>query len=238
MNENTEPSLNIYLIGGNSVIGKSILRGVLKKYENFSLKITSFVRSEFQEKTIGEKITVNNYLECLDHINSESSCKEVPNIYIISFGVLVEEKNSENFLNNLKYHLDINTFQSFEIFKFLLKLDKTKEIHIVSSVLGDFIRPSLYSYSFSKNLLELLISNIDLKKNLKNKYFVWKPAFVNSKLNKNRSASFIKTNPEKITNLVLNTNKSGSYYIPKYAVFFTLIAKYTTPLIKFIDKKN
>ena len=172
MNENTEPSLNIYLIGGNSVIGKSILRGVLKKYENFSLKITSFVRSEFQEKTIGEKITVNNYLECLDHINSKSSCKEVPNIYIISFGVLVEEKNSENFLNNLKYHLDINTFQSFEIFKFLLKLDKTKEIHIVSSVLGDFIRPSLYSYSFSKNLLELLISNIDLKKNLKNKYFV------------------------------------------------------------------
>lgn len=238
MNMNLRQNLNIYLIGGNSVIGKSVLNGVLKKYENSSVKITSFIRSELKENIIGEKILVNNYLECFEYINNKASIKEEPSIYIISFGVLIEEKNSKDFLKNLKYHLDINTFQSFKLFEFLLKLNNTSEVHIVSSVLGDFIRPSLYSYSFSKNLLEMLIDSLNLKKNLNNKYFIWKPAFVESKLNKDRTPSFIKTNPTKITNLVSKTTKSGSYYIPGYSVFFTFIAKFATPLIKFIDRKN
>ena len=238
MNKNLRQNLNIYLIGGNSVIGKSVLNGVLKKYENSSVKITSFIRSELKDNIIGEKILVNNYLECFEYINNKSSIKEEPSIYIISFGVLIEEKNSKDFLKNLKYHLDINTFQSFKLFEFLLKLNNTSEVHIVSSVLGDFIRPSLYSYSFSKNLLEMLIDSLNLKKNLNNKYFIWKPAFVESKLNKDRTPSFIKTNPKKITNLVSKTTKSGSYYIPGYSVFFTFIAKFATPLIKFIDRKN
>ena len=238
MNKNLRQNLNIYLIGGNSVIGKSVLNGVLKKYENSSVKITSFIRSESQDNIIGEKILVNNYLECFEYINNKASIKEEPSIYIISFGVLIEEKNSKDFLKNLKYHLDINTFQSFKLFKFLLKLNNTSEVHIVSSVLGDFIRPSLYSYSFSKNLLEMLIDSLNLKKNLNNKYFIWKPAFVESKLNKDRTPSFIKTNPKKITNLVSKTTKSGSYYIPGYSVFFTFIAKFANPLIKFIDRKN
>ncbi len=238
MNKNLRQNLNIYLIGGNSVIGKSVLNGVLKKYENSSVKITSFIRSELKDNIIGEKILVNNYLECFEYINNKASIKEEPSIYIISFGVLIEEKNSKDFLKNLKYHLDINTFQSFKLFEFLLKLNNTSEVHIVSSVLGDFIRPSLYSYSFSKNLLEMLIDSLNLKKNLNNKYFIWKPAFVESKLNKDRTPSFIKTNPKKITNLVSKTTKSGSYYIPGYSVFFTFIAKFATPLIKFIDRKN
>jgi len=238
MNKNLRQNLNIYLIGGNSVIGKSVLNGVLKKYENSSVKITSFIRSELKDNIIGEKILVNNYLECFEYINNKSSIKEEPSIYIISFGVLIEEKNSKDFLKNLKYHLDINTFQSFKLFEFLMKLNNTSEVHIVSSVLGDFIRPSLYSYSFSKYLLEMLINSLNLKKNLNNKYFIWKPAFVESKLNKDRTPSFIKTNPKKITNLVSKTTKSGSYYIPGYSVFFTFIAKFATPLIKFIDRKN
>ena len=238
MNKNLRQNLNIYLIGGNSVIGKSVLNGVLKKYENSSVKITSFIRSELKDNIIGEKILVNNYLECFEYINNKSSIKEEPSIYIISFGVLIEEKNSKDFLKNLKYHLDINTFQSFKLFEFLLKLNNTSEVHIVSSVLGDFVRPSLYSYSFSKNLLETLIDNLNLKNKINKKYFIWKPAFVESNLNKGRTPSFIKTNPKKITNLVSKTTKSGSYYIPGYSVFFTFIAKFATPLIKFIDRKN
>ncbi len=31
MNKNLRQNLNIYLIGGNSVIGKSVLNGILKK---------------------------------------------------------------------------------------------------------------------------------------------------------------------------------------------------------------
>ena len=231
-------NLNIYLIGGNSVIGKSILNGILKKYENFSVKITSFIRSDLKDNTIGEKIVINNYLESLEYINNGNSNKEVSSIYIISFGVLIEEKNSEDFFQNLKHHLDVNTFQSFKLFEFLLRLNKTNEVHIVSSILGDFVRPSLYSYSFSKNLLEILIDNLNLKNKINNRYFIWKPAFVESNLNKGRTPSLIKTNPKKITNLVSKTSKSGSYYIPKYAVFFTFIAKFATPLVKFIDRKN
>ena len=48
MNKN----LNIYLIGGNSVIGKSILNGILKKYENSSVKISSFIRNDLKDCAI------------------------------------------------------------------------------------------------------------------------------------------------------------------------------------------
>ena len=85
MNKN----LNIYLIGGNSVIGKSILNGILKKYENSSVKISSFIRNDLKDNVIGEKIVINNYLESLEYINNENSNKEVSSIYIISFGVLI-----------------------------------------------------------------------------------------------------------------------------------------------------
>ena len=52
MNKNLRQNLNIYLIGGNSVIGKSVLNGILKKYENSSVKITSFIRSELEDNII------------------------------------------------------------------------------------------------------------------------------------------------------------------------------------------
>ena len=71
----------------------------------------------------------------------------------------------------------------------------------------------------------------------KSKLFIWKPAFVKSRLNQNREPSFIKTNPLNIEKIVSKKYVSGSYYIPSYSIIFTKIAKFSSPFIKLLDKK-
>ena len=236
MKEKPTNKLQIFLIGGNSVIGGAILNGVLRKHKNEDIDIYSFIRTNYKEKIPGEVITVNDYIESVEYINNVHK-EGARQIIIISFGVLVVEKKDNNFSENLNYHLHVNTFQSFNIFKLLLDSIKLREFHIVSSVLADFIRPSLYSYSVSKNLLELLIDNLIKTKEIKEKVFIWKPAFVDSRLNKGRKSSGFKTSPKKITNMVSKKIKGGSYYIPRVAGIFTFIAKFTSPLIKWVDKR-
>lgn len=237
LKQNTDKKYSIFLIGGNSVIGKSIVRGLLSRFKNFSVEIISFIRSEENDDIIGEKIIVSNYVETIELIRTYKPNEESKKIVIISFGVLVEESKNLDFKENLKYHLDVNTFQCIELLKNLILFKNLTEIHIVSSILGDFIRPSLMSYSISKNLLELMVENLNLSKKLTNRIFIWKPAFVYSKLNKGRKPTLLKTDPEKISKVVSKTVRGGKHYIPKVSVFFTFVAKFTSPLIKLIDKK-
>tara|TARA_B100000579_G_scaffold258178_1_gene212582 strand:- start:327 stop:1037 length:711 start_codon:yes stop_codon:yes gene_type:complete len=226
--------VKIFLIGGNSLIGKSVLNGITKKYETEEIEIISFARSKIKEKIPGKVVFVNNYIESIDLINKESSEDKSKKIIIISYGVLVEEKKNKDLSENLIYHLEINTFQQYEILKRLININNLLEVHIVSSILGDFIRPSLYSYSTSKSLLELLIDNLNI---YKEKIFIWKPAFVQSQLNIGRKESFLKTSPDKIEKIVSKKFVGGKYYIPSISVIFTFVAKYTSPLIKWIDEK-
>ena len=93
---------------------------------------------------------------------------------------------------------------------------------------------SLYSYSFSKSFLEILIKDELRRENL----YIWKPAYVATKLNKGRSPSFIKTNPDKIEKIVSNTSSGGFLYIPKFAFLLTLIARKLSLVIKLIDRKK
>ena len=237
LKHNTEKNITIFLIGGNSVIGKSILKGLLNRFKNYSVEIISFVRSEQNNKIIGEKRIVNNYVETIELIRNYKPNDPSKKLVIISFGVLVEEGKNLVFKDNLKYHLEVNTFQNIKILKNLILFNNLTEIHIVSSILADFIRPSIMSYSISKNLLELMIENLNLSKELKNRIFIWKPAFVNSKLNKGRKPTLLKTEPEKISKVVSKTTTGGKHYLPKVSVFFTFIAKFTSPLIKWIDRK-
>ena len=237
MNKDLLNKIEIFLIGGNSTIGNAILDGVLEKHKNKDIEIISFIRTEHNVDVRGREIKVNDYSETIDYININYSKSDSYKIFIISFGVLTEEKKSNNFSENLRHHLDINTFKAFKIFKLLVESKKLLEIHIVSSILGDFIRPSLYSYSLSKNMLEVLIDNMSITKNVIKKVFIWKPAFVESKLNEGRKSTFLKTNTTKIKNTVSKKIIGDKYYIPRYSVFFTFIAKFASPIVNWIDKK-
>tara|TARA_X000000368_G_scaffold108809_1_gene84646 strand:- start:8655 stop:9353 length:699 start_codon:yes stop_codon:yes gene_type:complete len=229
--------LNIYLIGGNSTIGQAILKGVEKKYRDSKKHVTSFIRNKYDDLPPGECIQVNEYKEALNWIVNQSKKTSSKTLVIVSFGVLREEIKAESFQENIKFHLDINTFKTKELLDQFATLENVLEIHIVSSILADFIRPSIYSYSISKKMLELFIKESINKEIYKSKLFIWKPAFVKSRLNQNREPSFIKTNPLNIEKIVSKKYVSGSYYIPSYSIIFTKIAKFSSPFIKLLDKK-
>ena len=231
-------NLRVYLLGGNSVIGQAICSGVLERFGNYNNDIFSFVRNKYDQKPLGESIEVANYLESIDYIVEQNKHISSKLIIIISFGVLREEKQSSNFSDNLEYHLEINTFKTLKLMERFSDMEDLLEIHVVSSILGDFVRPSVYSYSVSKKMLEILIDNSEKIQNFTGNVYIWKPAFVESRLNKNRKKSFLSTTPMKIKKIVSNKNIGGSYYIPAYSTVLTKIAKISTVLIKWIDKRS
>ena len=223
----------IYLFGGNSKIGNAILQGLEEKYKNTTIEIISIIRSDKQKELKGSILIVENYIDALIKIKKLNA----NNIFILSFGVLRLENSSIKLFENIKYHLDINTFETLNIIKSLLTNFKYTEIHVVSSILGDFIRPSLFSYSMSKNLLNECISEL-LTKDITNSIYVWKPAFVDSELNHGRTATLLKTDVAKIKNSVLRKTNGGVYYIPFYSKYLTNIAKKLSPIVNWIDRKN
>ena len=72
-------NLRIYLLGGNSVIGQAICSGILERFDNYNNDIVSFVRTKYDQKTLGESIEVANYLESVDYIieqNKHIQCQK------------------------------------------------------------------------------------------------------------------------------------------------------------------
>tara|TARA_Y100000996_G_scaffold361322_1_gene304171 strand:+ start:5967 stop:6671 length:705 start_codon:yes stop_codon:yes gene_type:complete len=231
-------NLRVYLLGGNSVIGQAICGGVLEKFGNYNNDIVSFVRTKYNENPPGKSIEVDEYLESYNYILEQNKQSSPKLIIIISFGVLREEVESLNLSENIKYHLDINTFKTLELLEKFSEIENLLEIHVVSSILGDFIRPSIYSYSVSKKMLELLIVNSVNIQNFSGELYVWKPAFVASRLNVNRKKPFLSTTPLKIKRIVANKKSGGNHYIPAYSVILTKIAKISSPIINWLDKRS
>jgi NADP-dependent 3-hydroxy acid dehydrogenase YdfG len=119
---------------------------------------------------------------------------------------------------NVVLHLETNTNSTMRIFEKILeaRIDNGfTEIHLTSSLLADFVRPSLFSYSISKFITERYILSL-------NKFcgkhgvgiFIWKFAFVATKLNENRKKSIISTNFKAISENARKKTKPGVYYIP------------------------
>ena len=110
----------------------------------------------------------------------------------------------------MQNHIEINAYDKLFLFQRIKDLNNFHEIHIVSSILSGFFRPSIGSYSISKYTLSKALNiEVFLNEKLKNKLFIWNPAFVESKLNQNRKSVLIKTSSKKITKKVTSKSKGG-----------------------------
>ena len=226
--------VSIYLFGGNSKIGKSILNGVIDRYSDHSIRTVLIKRTKQKKPIDSEVLIVNNYSEALNVLNIK---RDVINIFILSFVVLRPDDDHIEFIDNLKFHLNINTHETFNIGKEIIMYENYTELHIVSSILADFVRPTLKSYSLSKIYMNELIQKLISPKN-KEKIFIWKPAFVDSNLNKDRTPSFLKTNSTQIRRYVFQNKLGGTYYIPFYSSYLTFLAKKISFLVNIIDKRS
>ena len=223
----------VFLLGGNSLIGGAVLNGIKLRYKD--VEVIKFVRNKNSpDKNIFE---VENYKDSINLIESLVGDGK-KNIYILSFGVLNEENVKQDLIKNLQNHIEINAYDKLFLFQRIKDLNNFHEIHIVSSILSGFFRPSSGSYSISKYTLSKALNiEVFLNEKLKNKLFIWNPAFVESKLNQNRKSVLIKTSSKKITKKVTSKSKGGNYFIPSYSFLFVKLASLLEFLIFKIDKK-
>ncbi|MDB3866645.1 hypothetical protein N9309_02690 [Acidimicrobiia bacterium] len=229
-----ENKYKIFLLGGNSLIGNSILNGLKQRYENNETVLV--VRTEKNFRT--DQIKVQNYRDYLDQIDRHLDPNS-KNIFILSFGILNEESSANNLLDNLTEHININSYEKLFLFNKLKNIKNFHEIHIVSSILSGFFRPSIGSYSISKYVLSKSIEiELFLNKDLKKKVFLWNPAFVKSKLNTHRNSFLIKTSPLQIEKVVKSKAKGGNYYIPRYSKLLVKLATFFQFIINKLDKKT
>ena len=228
-----ESKYRVFLIGGNSLIGCAVLKGIKLRYKD--VEVFKFVRKK--------NSLDNNIIECKNYKDSINKIESLidddkKNIYFLSFGVLNEENTNQDLLKNLKNHIEINAYDTLFLMRGFKSLKNFHEIHIVSSILSGFFRPSIGSYAISKYILSKTLNiEVFLNEKLKKKLFIWNPAFVESNLNKNRKSVLIKTTSKKITKKVSSKSNGGNYYIPSYAFIFVKVAALLDFLIFKMDKK-
>ena len=125
-----ENKYKIFLLGGNSLIGNSILNGLKQRYENNETVLVVSTEKNFS----ADQIKVQNYRDYLDQIDRHLD-PDSKNIFILSFGILNEESSANNLLDNLTEHININSYEKLFLFNKLKNIKNFHEIHIVSSIL-------------------------------------------------------------------------------------------------------
>lgn len=226
----------IVLFGGNSEIGLSIVKGLIKKYKLKPIDCFFIVRNKAKKELENfNLIRVNKYSDAINMINREIKASEKI-IFVISYGILIEEEVSFN-ISNYRNQIEVNALQQVELFSNLINKKNTYEMHIASSILADFTRPSVYSYSVSKQILSKHIKHfLNTSKSINSKIFEWKFSFVKTNLNKYRNPSLIKTDLKHIENTVSKKNKQGIHYVPAYAQPFVFVAKTFNSVIVLFEK--
>lgn len=204
----------VLLIGGNSEIGNAITRGICKR--TGVDKIVRVSRNGSPPESL-DTIVISHFTEMnLEEINERFEL----NAIVISFGVL---KTEGDLLESLKENLEVNTIDYLAVcLKALAFLEKDNqvELHVTSSLLADFSRDSVFAYAASKSLMEKTFMYILRKIHLKaSKIFLWKIAFVDTKLNAFRGRSAIFTTVKSIEKRVSRQSKPGVFYLPRIAKY-------------------
>lgn len=200
----------ILLIGANSEIGQAIAYGVSEKLD--TKRKIAVVRNLNSGISAERIVVVEKYSDIdLDTILETEKIVAI----IISFGVM---SHAETFLESLKEDLEVNVVEYLSVVRkcltFMLQ-NESIELHITSSILADFSRRSILSYSLSKSIMEVsLIRMIEDFERSKANVYIWKPAFVRTPLNLNRKTSFVSTSLSSISKKVEKTKNSGQHYIP------------------------
>ena len=221
---------NILLIGANSEIGQAIAYGVSKR---LGTKSSIAVVRTLNEGLRAEKIVI---VEKYSDINLDTIIETEKIVaIIISFGVM---SRADTFLESLKEDLDVNVFEYLNVVRKCLSLmlqNESLELHLTSSILADFSRRSILSYSLSKSIMEVsLIRMMEDFERSKENVYIWKPAFVRTPLNIDRKTSFVSTSLSSVSKKVEKTKNAGQHYIPGFTIIPSRILRSFPRISKFL----
>jgi hypothetical protein len=209
----------ILLVGGNSQIGNALSMGIAQR-----LSITDLiriVRTESSSSRDNELIYIVGKYSDFDYtvLAARYHLKAV----VVSFGIL---QSGTSLRSSLEANISVNTFETLKTLEKLFLSGVVKpetEIHFTSSLLADFTRESVFGYATSKTLTEqVLIREI---KPVHKLLYIWKLAFVESKMNSDRKPSLIRINLEAITKYAKIQKCPGIHYIPKFSKYPSILLK-------------
>ena len=141
----------ILLIGGNSVIGRALARGVMRRTNSDEIICVS--RNVPNEEMKGYRSIITD--DYLNFNHSELLDAQEINAVVLAFGLLDYQK--DDFHVSLERNYEVNVFLYLKVLSNLISRienNEEMEIHITSSVLSDFTREEVAAYSFSKQTMQ------------------------------------------------------------------------------------
>lgn len=207
---------SVILLGGRSVIGNAIVRGLEKRLGQ--LETVRISRSK-DTREIELNDVFSEYLSDLDIQKSD--------VLVLSVGFSDHDLQVPPTSAELTQYLEKSVLLTYD---FLLRLSTRRrslnareplEVHLASSVLADFVDPKSPVYSLAKFLLESLIANWACVMDTEVRLFVWKFPFVSSPFHEVGDGRVLEVSTKAIERAVRKRSKPGTYYVP---AFFALVS--------------
>lgn len=199
----------VLLYGGRSVIGSLVAEGLHQDIEN-----TEIIRVS------------RNALENQDEIDEFFASPDLDQIarhvthVILSVGAPERAISAETAWESLRDIFEVNVLKSVRFLELLLdrreQLLMSKvpiEIHLVSSILADFIKPGAIDYSLSKKVLDTKIQQLGMLSH--QRVFIWRFGFVSSPFHPDAETRALMATESQIIRRVRKKRKPGIYYVPR-----------------------
>lgn len=196
-----------HLISRNYTDNEFLVRS-LKKYK--SIEIT-FEEIDLLEKYDEKVLNIKNY-----------------DLYLITAGYLGDSNLAYFEEEECKKIINTNFISLIPFIKKIIspeRLDRSGALWVFSSVAADRGRPSNFIYGAAKSGLTVFCEGIALKYiNTKFKVRVLKAGYIDTKMSKGKTISFLTVKPKVIAKYLLNSaNRSGVEYLPGWWRFIMII---------------
>lgn len=199
----------IILFGGRSVIGSLVAEGLRQQEDNAEiLRVSREITSNFDE--------IDGFF---DSPGSDQVCQLATHV-ILSVGTPERRIQSSTAWERLQEIFDINVLKSVRFLELLLdrreklQLDEMPvQIHLVSSLLADFIKPGAIDYSLTKSILDTKIQHIAMLR--KQIVFIWRFGFVSSPFHLDGEMRQLGLSEGEIIRRVRRARKPGIHYVPR-----------------------
>ena len=225
---------SVWVLGSTSDVAVSICNELAKNgCKKFHLISRRKLDNEFLVKNLKfyDGITINlqelELLEIEDKINIEIGQYD---LYLITAGYLGDNNLAIYDKKESSKILRINFISLIPLIQNIISnLDFTKEtsLWVFSSVAADFGKPSNFIYGAAKSALTTYCEGLALKFiNSKFKVRVIKAGYIDTKMTKGKTPSFLTIKPNLVARYLLKSfNKSGVEYFPKWWKLIMIFVK-------------
>ena len=196
-----------HLISRNNSDNEFLIRS-LKKYRNVEITLEEI---DLLEKYNEKVISIKNY-----------------DLYLITAGYLGDSNLGYFQEEEFAKIININFLSLIPFIKKIIspeRLDRSGALWVFSSVAVDRGRPSNFIYGAAKSGLTVFCEGLALKNiNSKFKVRVLKAGYIDTKMSRGKTISFLTVKPKVIAKYLLkNANRSGVEYLPGWWRFIMII---------------